>query len=128
MLIRIAKVIGGLIAILVVVLILIIVVGMIRYSPEYVFRALRWRESSVDTYRELFPVRAVAAPAEPFLFDEAPEEAADVAQLFESILDTPDLDEFMIDIGTEAFIIIQDDTILFEEYYNGASRKTLMHT
>jgi len=126
MLIRIAKVIGGLIAILVVVLILIIVVGMIRYSPEYVGRALRWRESSVDTYRELFPARAVAAPAEPFLFDEAPEEAADVAQLFESILDTPDLDELMIDLGTEAFIVIQDDTIHFEEYYNGASRETLM--
>ena len=126
MLTRVAKIVGGLIVVLIAVLILIIAVGMIRYSPEYVFRALRWRESSVDTYRELFPARAVAAPAEPFLFDEAPEEAADVAQLFESILDTPDLDDLMTDMGTEAFIVIQDDTILFEEYYNGASRETLM--
>jgi CubicO group peptidase (beta-lactamase class C family) len=126
MIIRIAKVIGFLIAILVVAVILIVVVGMIRYSPEYVGRALRWRESSVDTYRELFPARRVAAPTEPFLFDEAPEGEVEVSQIFESILETPDLDQFMTDIGTEAFIVIQDDTILFEGYYNGADRDTLM--
>jgi hypothetical protein len=124
MIIRIAKVIGFLIAILAGVVILIMVVGMIRYSPEYVLRTLRWRESSVDTYRELFPARPIAAPAEPFLFDKAPEKADGVAQLFESILETPDLDDFMTDISTEAFIVIQDDTILFEGYYNGADRDT----
>ena len=64
-------------------LILFLVVSMIRHSPEYVWRTLRWRESTVDTYRELFPTRAVAAPAEPFLFDEAPEQADKVAQSFE---------------------------------------------
>jgi CubicO group peptidase (beta-lactamase class C family) len=126
MIIRIAKLIGFLIVILAAVVILIMVVGMIRYSPEYVFRALRWRESSVDTYRELFPARPIAAPAEPFLFDKAPEKADGVASSFESILKTPNLDEFMTDIGTEAFIVIQDDTILFEGYYNGADRDTLM--
>lgn len=126
MITRIAKVAGWLIAGLASLLVLIVVVGMIRYSPEYVFRALRWRESSVDTYRELFPARPVAAPTEPFLFDEAPEEADSVARSFESIFGTPNLDDFMTEIGTEAFIVIQDDTILLERYYNGASRETLM--
>jgi CubicO group peptidase (beta-lactamase class C family) len=107
-------------------LVVIVVAGMIRYSPEYVMRTLRWRESTIDTYRELFPARPVEAPAEPFLFDEAPEEADRVAGLFESILDVPVLDAFMAGIGTEAFIVIQDDTVLYEGYYNGAGRDTLM--
>jgi CubicO group peptidase (beta-lactamase class C family) len=104
----------------------IVAAGMIRYSPEYVIRWLRWRESTIDTYRELFPPRPVEAPAEPFLFDEAPGEADRVAALTEEILDVPDLDAFMTATGAEAFIVVQDDTILFEGYYNGASRDTLM--
>jgi CubicO group peptidase (beta-lactamase class C family) len=123
---RIAKIIGLLIAGLIGLLILFLIVSMIRYSPEFVFRTLRWRESSVETYRELFPTRTVAAPAEPFQFDEAPEEAARVARSFESIFGTPDFDEFMTEIGTEAFIVIQDETVLLERYYNGAGRDTLM--
>jgi CubicO group peptidase (beta-lactamase class C family) len=123
---RIAKIVGIVIAGLLAILLLVIVAGMIRYSPEYVIRALRWRESSVETYRELFPARPVAAPAAPFLFDEAPEKADEVVQQFESILAVPDLDAFMTEAGTEAFIVIQDDTVLLERYYNGAERDTLM--
>jgi CubicO group peptidase (beta-lactamase class C family) len=123
---RAAKIVGFLIAGLIALLLLIVIVGMIRYSPDYVFRALRWRESSVDTYRELFPARPVNASAAPFRFDEAPEKADEVIQLFETILEKPDLDLFMTDIGTEAFIVIQDDTILLERYYNEAERDTLM--
>lgn len=67
---------------------------MIRYSPEYLGRALRWRESSVATYRELFPTRSVSAPAEPHLFKEAPEHAEIVSDTFEAIFETPDLDGY----------------------------------
>jgi CubicO group peptidase (beta-lactamase class C family) len=123
---RIAKIIGLLFAGLVGLLILFLLFSMIRYSPQYVLRTLRWRESSVATYRELFPTRPLAAPAAPFLFDEAPEQAASVAGAFEAIFETPDLDDFMTGLGTEAFIVIQDDAILLEKYYNGAGRDTLM--
>jgi CubicO group peptidase (beta-lactamase class C family) len=123
---RIGKIIGLVIVGLAGLLILFLLISMIRYSPEYVGRTLRWRESSVATYRELFPTRPVAAPAEPFHFDEAPEQAGNVANTFEAILETPNLDDFMTEIGTEAFIVIQDDTVLLERYYNGAGRDTLM--
>ncbi len=126
MILRIGKIIGLVIVGLASLLILFLLISMIRYSPEYVGRTLRWRESSVATYRELFPTRPVAAPAEPFHFDEAPEQATDVANTFEAILETPNLDDFMTEIGTEAFIVIQDDTVLLERYYNGAGRDTLM--
>ena len=123
---RIAKIIGLIIAGLAGLLILFLLYSMIRYSPEYVGRTLRWGESSVATYRELFPSRPVTAPAEPFLFAEAPEQAAGVAEVFETLFDVADLDDFMAEIGTEAFIVIQDDTVLLERYYNGAGRDTLM--
>jgi CubicO group peptidase (beta-lactamase class C family) len=123
---RIAKTTGLLVGGLVGLLVLFLIVSMIRYSPEYVLRVLRWRDSSVDTYRELFPMRPVAAPAEHFLFDEAPERTDGVVQLLEEILGTPDLDDFMSDAGTEAFIVIQDDSILLERYYNDGGRDVLM--
>ena len=123
---RLAKIIGLIIAGLLGLLALFLIISMIRYSPEYVLRTLRWRESSVATYRELFPARPVSAPAEPFLFDQAPDQAGRVAQTFETILEIPDFDNYMTEIGTEAFIVIQDDTVLLERYYNGAARDTLM--
>lgn len=123
---RVVKGIGLVIVALLAILILFLVVSMIRYSPEYVLRTLRWRESSVETYREQFPARTVNAPAEPFLFAERPEEADRVADALETILEVPDFDDFMREIGTEAFIVIQDDTVLLERYYNGAARDTLM--
>ncbi len=123
---RFIKIIGTLIGVLLGLLVIFIAVSMIWYSPQYVGRALRWRESSVDTYRELFPTRTVKAPTAPFHFDEEPQEAESVAGLFESIMEVPDFDDFMTEIGTEAFIVIKDDTILYEQYFNGANRDTLM--
>lgn len=102
-----------------------LIVSMIRYSPEYVVRVLTWRESSVATYRELFPTRTVAAPADPFHFAEDPAAAEAVAQTLAEILAVPDLDAFMTDSGTEALVVICDDTVLLERYYNGAQRDTL---
>src|SRR5690606_10336622 len=37
-----------------------------------------------------------------------------------------DLDAFLENNGTQAFIVIQDDTVLYEHYFNGAQRDSIV--
>lgn len=60
-----------------------------------------------------------------FQFVEAPDEAR-VLTLLESDPRIDDLDAFMTRTITQAFLVIQDDRILYERYYNGARRDTLV--
>ncbi len=100
--------------------------GMVAYSPEYVLRVLLWRESSVETYREKFPARRVETSGEPFEFVDATQEKGQVETLLNSAFNVDDMDAFLGANDTEAFLVMQDDRILFEGYYNGADRDTLM--
>ena len=45
--------------------------GTIVYSPEYVYRTLKSRESSVNDYLDGFPLSPLTASAQPFAFAEA---------------------------------------------------------
>lgn len=95
------------------------------YNAEYVSRLLRWGESDVNTYLTDLPQRPLQPAPTPFYFDEAPDEER-VAALFESLLDVDDFDAFMGETGTLAFLVIQDDALLYENYFNGAERDSLM--
>lgn len=95
------------------------------YPPQYVRRMLVWQESDVNDYLNNFPSRPLAPAPEPFLFDEAPAEE-EVAKTFEAILHVADFDAFLEEMETQAFIVIQDDAILYEKYFNGTSRDSLL--
>ena len=45
---------------------------------------------------------------------------------FELASDINDFDSFLEKNRTQAFIVIQDDTILYENYFNGASRDSIV--
>ena len=47
-------------------------------------------------------------------------------ELFEQHPVIDDLDDFLEGTQTQAFIVIQDDAILYEKYFNGASRDTIV--
>ncbi len=112
--------------ILIVLLILPLLMASLVYSPEYVQRAVFWGESDVYDYQK-FPDRKVAASAEPFFFRQgSAEDEARVRTLFESILKIDDLDSFLAATDTQAFIVIQNDTILYERYFNGAKRDMIV--
>jgi CubicO group peptidase (beta-lactamase class C family) len=93
----------------------------IVYGPEYVRRVLVSRESSVDDYLDRFPLSPLFASATPFSFDEALDEDA-VRSVFERALDVENFDRFLSDAETQALIVIKDDAIVYEEYFNGTSR------
>jgi CubicO group peptidase (beta-lactamase class C family) len=66
----------------------------------------------------------VAAPTA-FYFNDAPAEER-VAGHFETLLQVDDFDAFLEGENTQAFIVIQDDAILFEKYFNETGRDSLL--
>ena len=107
------------------VLVLFVVWVLVPYPSAYAQRLLRWRDADVYDYQK-FPARTIAASDTPFVFEEDLQETA-VANLFAtSDLIESDLETFLTETNTQAFIVIQDDKILYEEYFNGAERDTIV--
>lgn len=101
-------------AVTVVVVLLVLWVGVAAaaYSPKYVIRVLSSLESDMGDYLNLFPASPPDPAPEPFIFASNPGEDR-VRNAFEQVLQIPDLDTFLADNGTQAFIVIQDDGILY---------------
>lgn len=113
-----------------VLLVLIAVVGLwlalgaSMYSPEYMLRLLRWRESDVYDYLHNFPARQLNASPAPFFFSESSLETR-AAEIFAEQFGAADLESFLEDTQTQAFIVIQEDAVLYEGYFNGTGRESL---
>jgi len=96
----------------------------IKYSPAYVIRALRWLDADVYDYQK-FPERSMKTGDDPFYFDLALDESR-VEALSEEHPLVDDLDAFLEETRTQAFIVIQDDAILYENYLTGAERDSIV--
>jgi len=100
------------------------VYAYLSYPAEYVDRVLRWRDADVLDYQK-FPERPMEASASPYLFGSNLDEAI-VRERFGIAAGTDDLDAFLEEAETQAFIVIQGDEILYERYFNGASRDSIV--
>jgi CubicO group peptidase (beta-lactamase class C family) len=96
----------------------------LAYPIEYVNRVLRWGDSDVYDYQK-FPERALETSDSPFEFSLALDEDH-VRTQFELASGNDDFDAFLAKKRTQAFIIIHDDAIIYEQYFNGASRDTIV--
>jgi CubicO group peptidase (beta-lactamase class C family) len=83
------------------------------------------QESEVEDYLLNFPSRTLNAAGSPFIFEVSRDEER-VAKVFEEILEANDFTTFLEAEFTQAFIVIQDDSILFESYLNGTERGSLL--
>jgi CubicO group peptidase (beta-lactamase class C family) len=119
------KTVAWLAAILVGSVALILLVAILVYPYEYVLRVLVWQESDVGDYLNNFPSRELEAPPNTYYFDYAPNEDHIVGQ-FEALLKVDDFDSFLEKEKTQAFIVIQDDVILYENYFNDTERDSLL--
>jgi len=106
-------------------IILIIVVPFIFYPPQYVYRVLVWQESDVNDYLNNFPNHSLHPSPTPFDYDRELNSKS-ITSVLEKIINTDDIEAFFEKSDTQAFIIIQDDIILYENYFNGASRDSLV--
>lgn len=94
------------------------------YPAEFVNRVLRWGDSDVYDYQK-FPGRELLPSGNPFEF-AVDLDAENVRGRFEEISGVADFDEFLSKQRTQAFLVIRDDTILYEQYFNGADRGSIV--
>lgn len=98
--------------------------AILTYPSAYVWRPLLWGNSDVSDYRK-FPARPLQPAAVPFHFKPGADESR-VRTLFAANPRVGDLDSFLTRTGTQAFIVIQDDRILYEKYFNGYQRDSIV--
>jgi CubicO group peptidase (beta-lactamase class C family) len=88
-----------------------------------------WQGASIMDYL-VFPSRPLRASREPFRFPRRPGADSVVARLqrLEYLPGHPirNLDRFFTRTQTEAFIVIRNDTLLYEQYFNGYGRDSMM--
>ena len=80
--------------------------------------------ADVNDYRR-FPAQELETGPSDFVFRRGLDEAR-VAALFEAQPEVDRLDEFLAAQDTQAFLVIQDDAILYEKYFNGAARDSIV--
>ena len=112
-----------------------IVTLYIQYPNEYVYRCLVYRNSDVQDYT-VFPERVVENEPPPFYFVRELNEEK-VSSGFEGIVyekhgffststrTINDLEDFLESTETTAFIVIHNDAILYEKYFNGYERDSI---
>ena len=82
--------------------------------------------ATADVYDyQKFPERALEPSNSPFEFSLNPDEAR-IRTQFEAAAGIDDFDAFLEKKRTQAFIVIQDDAILYEQYFNGAGRDSIV--
>jgi CubicO group peptidase (beta-lactamase class C family) len=96
----------------------------IIYPPQFVNRMLHWGDADVYDYQK-FPERILETSGDAFEFSLRLEEDRVRAQ-FEAVGGMDDFDRFLEENRTQAFLVIQDDAILYEQYFNGTQRESIV--
>ena len=103
---------------------IVILYAYLSYPAEYVNRVLRWGNADVYDFQK-FPERMLETSGTPFEFSVKLDEER-VRDQFELASGIDDLDLFLEKNRTQALIVIRDDEILYEEYFNGTSRESIV--
>jgi CubicO group peptidase (beta-lactamase class C family) len=97
----------------------------LRYSPQYVYREIFMDLGTVYDYR-LLPERSLAASPQPFSFEADTTREGAVQAAFQRVEGIASLEVFLAGNRTQAFLVIQDGTLIYERYFNGQQRDSLV--
>jgi CubicO group peptidase (beta-lactamase class C family) len=93
-------------------------------GPVTVLRIIRYGDTKIDDFRH-YPGRNLLPSDTPFQFLSSTREFNIPADLVREFGSTGELDQILSSNDTLAFLIIQDDTILYERYFHGHSSGSL---
>lgn len=106
-----------------------VIVMLFIYPAEYLRRLVAYGEADVQDYL-IFSERPIQAATDPIPFKAAADPAAAEALVKswfeEGSPEGATLETFLSDTRTQAFIVIQDDTVLYEKYFNGMQRDSIV--
>ncbi len=98
-----------------------------QLDTSYLARYILWNESEVED-KDKFPVRPIANAPPPFHFETAePSNLFDAMDLTSAGVTGPvNLSEYLAANQTTSFIVIHNDKILYEKYWNGYTRDSIV--
>src|SRR5690606_15976001 len=105
------------------VIVLVVAAALLFYPAEYVFRALAWQESDAFDWQK-FPAHPLNAAPQTYRFRTALDPG--VAELFKNLSGADDWERFLEAQNTQAFIVIQDGEIRYENYFNDTQRDSIV--
>lgn len=122
---RFVKLVVGALAGLALLVMIAFIVLSVMYSSTYIGRMILWQDADVDDYLR-FPGRDVAAASEPFMFRQPTDPGSAAQRVREamalSVTIHGEPDAFLEATQTQAFLVIQEDEVLFERYVDGFAR------
>jgi CubicO group peptidase (beta-lactamase class C family) len=111
---------------LLVLALVIVVAGYVLAPNFYLTRTIFWRESD---YKDLekFPARTIHNAPPIFRFDKLPADNPYASQIEAIASDSSNgsLEDYLNASGTTAFLVIHDDKLLYERYFNGYDETSL---
>ncbi len=120
---KLTRVLGRLAIIAIGLIVLTLAAVLLVYPMEYVYRVLVWQESDAFDWQK-FPAHPLDSAPTAFHFDVAPDSR--VEDLFKQLSGAEDWNSFLETNGTQAFIVVQDGTILYENYFNNTQRDSIV--
>jgi CubicO group peptidase (beta-lactamase class C family) len=106
------------------ILVLLLLTASLAFSPGLVLRAIAWGDADVYDYLK-FPSHPIERAETAFHFTEAYDQER-IRLIFEADPLIEDLEKFLDSTQTQAFLVIQDDKILYEGYFNGTHRNSIV--
>lgn len=105
------------------VIVLVLAIAMLAYPPIYVLRTIAWQDSDAFDWQK-FPFHPLDPAPTAYHFDVALDPR--VAELFGQLSGTDNWDRFLEEKDTQAFIVIQNGKILYENYFNNTKRDSIV--
>jgi len=103
-------------------LVLAVGAACLIYPTEYVWRVLAWRDADADDFTR-FPMRMIRAgpDAVPLVRTPQPDR---VHSAWRAAGGGPDMSAELASHGTQAFLVLRGDRVIYEGYFNGAGRES----
>lgn len=121
---KLLRILKYLVVILLAIAVLVIGVSYAIYPAEYVSRVLRWRDADVFDYQK-FPNVEIKNSGEIVYYEKMLDEEL-VRSLFEKDPQVKNLEDFLEETGTQSFIVIHNGNIMYEDYFNGFRRNSIV--
>ncbi|RHW43538.1 class C beta-lactamase-related serine hydrolase [Neobacillus notoginsengisoli] len=107
--------------------ILLIFVSSIMFSPQYVFRTIINGNSGVEDYK-IFPKRVIHKSSHSYQYDVDIDDSLKsmtIDYTFNGKPQSKPLSSLLKDSDTSSFIVVQNDKVVIEDYFNGYTKDSV---
>ncbi len=96
-------------------------------TDTFTGRWMAWKSSDIDDYKR-FPYQSIESVLPAFHFDVSEETSSfeDITYHYKGESQSSSLDTLLQTTDTSAFVVIKDDSILYEGYFNGYARDSIV--